>query len=110
MGKQPPVGERVAAVETEVKNVKRSIDALADTVKVGMRELREELQTQSLNGRTERAKALVDDVGDDESRETLREMVRNHDRRAWLARPVLRWIGAGGLVVLGGIVGKLLGA
>lgn len=95
------IGERVAAVEVEVKEARKDIAALAGTVSLGMERLRDELQQQSLNGRTANAKALVDDVGDEESRATLKAVIKGHDRREWLSRPILRWTGSVALLALG---------
>jgi uncharacterized phage infection (PIP) family protein YhgE len=104
-----PIGERVASLEVEVKNLTEGVTDLTDTVKTGMDKLRQELQTQSLNGRTDRTKALVDDIGDPESRASLRSMIRNHDRRTWLTRPIVQGGGSILLVVLGALAGHYFG-
>jgi len=103
----PPIGERVAAVETEVKNLSGVVGELKDTVEQSTRELREELRKQGLNGRAERAKLLIDDLGDDttrkalkaltadlgddETRTALTAMVRSRETASELKRP-LKWL------------------
>jgi hypothetical protein len=108
MGKSP-LGERVAALETlvpaKVDELRKDVNALAGTVTIGMANLREELAEQSLNGRTMKAKALVDDIGDDDSRKTLKAVIKGHDRREWLYRPIFRYTGA---FVVGG-AGVIIG-
>ena len=104
-----PIGERVASLEVEVVNLTKGVTALSETVETGMDKLRVELQTQSLNGRTDRTKALVDDIGDPESRASLRSMIRNHDRRTWLTRPIVQGGGSVLLIILGALAGHYFG-
>ena len=92
------MGERVTRVEVELKNLK-------DTVELKFEELKTLLQAQSLNGRTERAKALVDAIGSEEDRDTLRSMIRQYDRREWLGRPLWRAAGVAGSLVAAAAIG-----
>ena len=95
---RPPIGERVTGVEVELKNLK-------DTVEVKFEEVKAMILAQSLNGRTERAKALVDAIGSEEDRDTLRSMIRAHDRREWLGRPLWRAAGVVASLVAAAVLG-----
>jgi hypothetical protein len=95
---RPPLGERVASLETAVFDLK-------ETVKDGFDGLSAEIKKQSLNGRTANAKALVDDVGDPESRAALRAIVRGRSARTMLTRPAV----VVGLAIAGPAAGFLLG-
>jgi len=74
-------GERIAVLETK-------FDALKDTVEVGFRELRELIETQSMNGETPRVKNISKRLGDPADVEVLAAMVESRRRWAWALRPV----------------------